>query len=289
MAKTDDLHRPKTGRLPPAPPASPALPAGPTGIDAYRPAEMAERVEAAGVAKTRLPLLSLAMLGVLAGAFIAFGAMFYTVVTTGAGDGFGPVRLLGGMAFALGLILVVIGGAELFTGNALIVMAWVDRKVGTAALLRNWGVVLAANLVGALAMVAMAVAADLHGLGGGAVGRTAARIAEAKVQLSPLVAFARAVLCNALVCLAVWLTFAARDVAGKIFAILWPVAAFVALGFEHSIANMYLIPAGWAAGGAVTLPGALSNLLVVTAGNVVGGAGGVAFAYRTIYPGRPAA
>lgn len=255
----------------------------PTGLDAYRPAEIAARVEAAGVTKARLPLRSLAMLGALAGAFIAFGAMFYTVVMTGAGDAFGPTRLLGGAAFSLGLILVVIGGAELFTGNALIVMAWVDRKVTTGEIARNWAVVFAANLAGALGMAAFAHAADLGGLGGGAVGRTAARIAEAKVALDPMVAFARAVLCNALVCLAVWLTFAAREVSGKILAILWPITAFVALGFEHSIANMYLIPAGWLAGGAVTWAGFVENIAIVTAGNVVGGAGGVAISYWTIY------
>jgi formate/nitrite transporter len=275
----------KPAKPPAAPPVPPAAvpPLGPTGIEAYRPAEMAERVEAAGVAKARLPVRSLAMLGALAGAFIAFGAMFFTGVTTGAGDGFGPVRLLGGAAFSLGLILVVIGGAELFTGNALIVMAWVDRKVSTSALLRNWGVVFVANLAGALAMVALAQAADFSALAGGGVGRTAAKIAEAKVALDPLTAFARAILCNALVCLAVWLTFAARDVAGKILAILWPITAFVALGFEHSIANMYLIPAGWLAGGAVTFAGFAENIAVVTLGNIVGGAGGVALSYWAIY------
>ena len=282
------MDKPAPPPLPSGPlPAGP-LPAGPTGIDAYRPAEMAERVEAAGVAKTRLALRPLAMLGALAGAFIAFGAMFFTLVTTGAGDAFGPVRLLGGAAFSLGLILVVIGGAELFTGNALIVMAWVDRKVTTAALLRNWAIVLPANLAGALGIVVLAWFADFHGLGGGSVGRSAARIAEAKAALDPVTAFARAILCNALVCLAVWLTFAARDVGGKILAILWPITGFVALGFEHSIANMYLLPAGWLAGGAVTVSAMVTNLMVVTLGNVVGGAGGVALAYWAIYLDRDA-
>lgn len=266
---------------PPSDPAPP--PPNPTGLDAYKPAEMARRVEEAGVAKARLSVRRLAMLGMLAGAFIAFGAMFFTLVTTGAGDSFGPVRLLGGAAFSLGLILVVIGGAELFTGNALIVMAWVDGKVGLGDLLRNWAIVFVANLAGALAMVALAWAAGLGDLGGGAVGRNAAKIAEAKLALSPLAAFARAILCNALVCLAVWLTFAAREVSGKILAILWPITAFVALGFEHSIANMYLIPAGWAFGGAIDLGGFAENLVVVTLGNVIGGAGGVAASYWAIY------
>jgi formate/nitrite transporter len=264
-------------------PSDPAPPPNPTGLDAYKPAEMARRVEEAGVAKARLSVRRLAMLGMLAGAFIAFGAMFFTLVTTGAGDGFGPVRLLGGAAFSLGLILVVIGGAELFTGNALIVMAWVDGKVGLGALLRNWGIVFVANFAGALAMVALAWAAGLGDLGGGAVGRNAAKIAEAKLALSPPAAFARAILCNALVCLAVWLTFAAREVSGKILAILWPITAFVALGFEHSIANMYLIPAGWAFGGAISLGGFAENLAIVTLGNVIGGAGGVAASYWAIY------
>lgn len=217
------------------------------------------------------------MLAVLAGAFIAFGAVFYTMVITGTDPGYGPAKLLGGVAFSLGLILVIVGGAELFTGNALIVMAWEDGLVSTGALLRNWGVVYAGNLAGSLLIVVLVSAS---GLLAGSMGETAARIAETKFALAPVEAFSRAILCNALVCLAVWLSFAARSAAGKILAIMFPVTAFVTLGFEHCIANMYLIPAGLSAGAAGGIADFASNLAITTAGNIIGGAGGVALAYR---------
>ena len=252
---------------------------GPTGLDAYAPREMAARIGTAGVAKAALPLVPLITLGVLAGAFIAFGGMLYTAVTAGA-DPTGPVRLLGGAAFALGLILVLVGGAELFTGNALMVMAWADGLVGHRALLRNWSVVLLANAAGALALVAMAWAA---GILTGEHAARAARIAEAKLSLTWAEAYWRGVLCNALVCLAVWLSLAARSVTDKVLAVLWPVAGFVALGFEHSVANFYLIPAGLLAGAAGGAGDVAANLVWVILGNVAGGAGGVALAYRLAY------
>jgi formate/nitrite transporter len=255
----------------------------PTGIDAFKPAEMARRVQTAGVAKARLGLVPLTVLGLLAGAFIAFGALFFVIVTTGAGDAFGPTRLLGGVAFSLGLILVVVGGAELFTGNALIVMAWAGSHVTTAELLRNWLIVYVTNFLGALAIVLGVVVAGTLDLASGEVGRNAAQIAEAKVALAPAAAFARAILCNALVCLAVWLTFAAHDATGKILAILWPITAFVAIGFEHSVANMFLLPLGLAAGADVSLPQIGGNLAIVTLGNILGGAGGVAATYWACY------
>ena len=254
-----------------------------TGLDAYRPAEIARRIEAAGTAKTKLGFEPLAMLGALAGAFIGFGAIFYIVIITGAGDGFGPARLLGGVAFSLGLILVIVGGAELFTGNTLIIMARLDGRISTAALTKNWVIVFAANLAGALALVVVIVAAGTLDLAGGAVAQTAAKVAEAKFALSPMAAFARGLLCNALVCLAVWLTFAARDVAGKVLAILWPITAFVALGFEHSVANMFLLPLGLAAGAEGDIWSVVKNLVPVTLGNIAGGAGGVAGAYWACY------
>jgi formate/nitrite transporter len=255
----------------------------PTGIDAFRPAEMARRVQTTGVAKARLEIVPLAVLGSLAGAFIAFGALLFIVVTTGAGDAFGPIRLLGGLAFSLGLILVVVGGAELFTGNALIVMAWAGSLVTTRQLLRNWLIVYVTNFLGALAIVFAVIAAGTLDLASGEVGRHAAQIAEAKVALSPIAALARAILCNALVCLAVWLTFAAQDATGKILAILWPITAFVALGFEHSVANMFLLPLGVAAGADVSALQIAKNLAIVTLGNIIGGAGGVAATYWACY------
>ncbi len=252
----------------------------PTGIDAYRPAEIAHRIEEAARAKASLPTVPLLALGLLAGAFIAFGALFSIAVLTGADAGHGPTRLLAGLAFSLGLILVIIGGAELFTGNALLVMAWVDGRVGGRAISRNWIIVYFANFAGALGMV---VLAHLAGLTQGEFGRTAARMATAKLALGPVELLARAVLCNALVCLAVWLSFAARDVAGKVFAIVWPISAFVALGFEHSIANMFVLPFGILAGAAGGIGDIAVNLAFVTVGNVVGGAGGVALSYWAAY------
>lgn len=256
----------------------------PTGLDAYRPVEIAKRIETAGVAKTQLPLLSLGTLGCLAGAFISFGAMFFLLVLAGADAGYGPVRMLAGVAFSLGLVLVVVGGAELFTGNALIVMAWVDGLVGLRALLRNWALVYVANFAGALGMVALAWAAGLHRA---PMGQVAARIAAAKFQLPVLELLGRGVLCNALVCLAVWLSFAARDVPGKVLAIVFPISAFVALGLEHSIANMFLLPFGMLAGAAGGVGDVAWNLLWVSLANMVGGAGGVAITYWAAYrPGR---
>jgi len=251
--------------------------------DAHKPAQIAALIETAGVAKAALPLPQMFVLALLAGAFIGFGGAAYTMVMTGADPASGPARLLGGAVFSLGLILVVVGGAELFTGNALMVMAAVERRIAIGALLRNWGVVYAGNLIGA---AGLAAAFGLSGLLDGPMGETAARIAAAKAALGPVEAFVRGALCNAMVCLAVWLTFAARSAEGKILAILWPIAGFVLLGLEHSVANMFLLPQGWFAGGDLSAAGALANLFWVTLGNIIGGAGGVALAYRFAYLGR---
>lgn len=252
-------------------------------FDAYKPAQIAQLIEAAGVAKARLPVGQMGVLALLAGAFIGFGAAAFLMVMTGADAAFGPARLLGGMVFSLGLILVIVGGAELFTGNALMIMAAVDRKITTGALLRNWSVVFIGNFLGASGL---ALAFWLSGMATGTgFGATAAKVAEAKVALSPLAMLVRGALCNALVCLAVWLTFSARDTTGKILAILWPITAFVLLGLEHSIANMFLIPLGILAGGDASWGAAAVNLTLVTLGNIAGGAGGVALAYRYAYLG----
>lgn len=252
----------------------------PTGLDAYKASEIVGLVEAAGVSKARLPLIQMFTLAVLAGAFIALGAVAYTMVMTGVDPAYGPARFLGGLVFSLGLILVIIGGAELFTGNALMVMAAVDRRISLGELMRSWTIVYLGNFAGALAL---ALAVHLSGILHGPVGETAARIAAAKEALPWDQAFMRGVLCNMLVCLAVWLTLAARTVSGKILAIIWPISGFVLLGFEHSVANMYLIPQGMFAGAPVSIAAFLFNLLVVSAGNIVGGAGGVALAYRLAY------
>jgi len=257
------------------------LVANATGVDAYAPAEVAGRVEAAGMVKAALPADKLLVLAILAGAFIGFGAAFYTVAVSDPGLGFGPTRLLGGLAFSLGLVLVVVAGAELFTGNALIVMAWADRRVTTGALARNWVLSFVGNAAGA---VGLAVAVWLTGLlVAGPAHDTAVRIAEAKMALPFVEAFVRGILCNVLVCLAVWLCFAARSVTDKILAIVFPITAFVALGFEHSIANLYLLPVGLLAGAEGGVAGLVGNLVPVTLGNIVGGAGGVAAVYWVIY------
>jgi len=253
-------------------------------IDAYTPAKMAELVENIGVKKAALPAVPTLMLGILAGVFIAFGAMFYTLVITNQYMGLGSARLVGGIAFSLGLILVVVGGAELFTGNNLIVMAWADRKITTTRLLRNWGLVYIANLSGAVGAAALMFWSGTLSFGDGAVAETALEIAIAKVNINPLQAFIRGILCNVLVCLAIWLCFAAHDVAGKILAIIFPISAFVALGFEHSVANMYFIPLGMLiSGGEISVTGFLSNLIPVTLGNIVGGGLFVAIVYWSIY------
>jgi formate/nitrite transporter len=192
--------------------------------------------------------------------------------------------MLGGIAFSLGLVLVVIAGAELFTGNALIVMAWVDGRIGFFELARNWSVVYAANFLGAVGAAALASLAGALDLGGGKVAATAAEIALTKVAIGWGEAFFRGILCNALVCLAVWLAYAAREVTGKILAVLFPISAFVALGFEHSVANMYFIALGIIETvPGVTMAGLASNLVPVTAGNIVGGGVFVALAYWVCY------
>jgi len=261
----------------------------PHPLDVVPPAEIARLVEEVGVRKAGLGFVQTLTLAILAGAFIAFGAMFFTMTVTGSTLGFGPTRLLGGAAFSLGLILVIIGGAELFTGNSLIVMAWADRRITTAQLLRNWAIVYCGNLIGAVGMAVLVHLSGIMGLGDDAVGKTAIAIAAAKLALNPLQALIRGVLCNMLVCLAVWMCFAAHNVSGKALVILFPITAFVALGLEHSVANMYLIPIGMLHAG--TFDGATfaSNLAVVTAGNIIGGGGLVALVYWLVYLRTPAA
>jgi formate/nitrite transporter len=239
-----------------------------------------------GVAKATRDVASTFVLAVLAGAFIALGSLFYAVVVTGSELGFGPTRLLGGLAFSLGLILVIVAGAELFTGNNLIAMAWASRLVSTGAVLKNWLVVYCGNLVGALGTLILAWIGKVHELGGGKVGVTLAEIGARKAGLEPLQMFGLAVLCNGLVCLAVWLSFAGRSVMDRILAIVFPVTAFVVLGFEHSIANMLFLPYAMALDGfenASLLRGGAVNLLVVTGGNIIGGTVLVAGVYWLAY------
>lgn len=261
------------------------------GFDAYAPKEIAERVENVGVTKARLPLPQQIVLGVLAGGFIGLGAFYFTLVTSDATLSFAAGRVLGGIAFSLGLILVVVAGAELFTGNNLLIIAWASARITTAELLRNWLVIYLANLAGALGLVLLVYLSGQWQVNGNAIGINAVKIAAAKAALSFWPAFFKGILCNILVCLAVWIALAGRSVADKILAIVFPISAFVAAGLEHSVANMYFIPLGIllqdrlgpAGLEAVGWHGLVNNLLPVTLGNIVGGAAMVALVYRFVY------
>ena len=259
-------------------------------LDAYAPAQIAMRVREVGVTKATMPVLTMFSLAVLAGAFIALGALFYTItMTTGKGVAvpFGLHRLAGGVTFSLGLVLVVVGGAELFTGNNLIAMAWASGRVTTQQIMRNWGWVYLGNLAGAVGTAALVWLAGIQNMGDGSVGETMIQIARSKISLDPVSTIARGVLCNVLVCLAVWLCMGARSVTDKIFAILFPITGFVACGFEHSVANMYFLPMGVALAAGTSAPlsavDAISNLALVTIGNIFGGTVLVALVYWTVY------
>lgn len=253
--------------------------------DAYHPSQIARRVEDWGAAKKNIDTLTLVVLSVLAGAFISLGALFFTVVITKATFGLGVSRWLGGLSFCLGLILVVIGGAELFTGNNLLAMAWASRLVSTRDLLRNWFFSYLGNVIGCLGTVLLVVWAGTANMGGGAVGEAALQIARAKADLSWGEAFARGILCNALVCLAVWLAMGGHSVTDKILAVLFPISAFVAIGFEHSVANWFMLPYGLALDtqGIVSVAGVGRNLVAVSLGNIAGGTLMVAGVYWLAY------
>jgi formate/nitrite transporter len=269
---------------------------------------VARRVEKIGASKAEQDPWTTLALAFLAGAFIALGSQFYTVAVHDSPFGVGLTQLIGGMAFCLGLALVIVAGAELFTGNTLIVMAYVQNKISGRQLLRNWGLVYAGNFLGALAMVFLIYASGQYSLNHGLVGAQALLIAHGKAGLSFSAAFSRGILCNLLVALAVWLSLAGRNVVDKIAALLLPITAFVASGFEHSVANMYFIPMGLllkghadlmvlaarAAGGPLnpallSLTGLFRNLIPVTLGNVIGGAVLVGLTYWFVYLRPPGA
>jgi formate transporter len=268
-------------------------------VDDYTPVQVARRVETAGINKGTQNILTTVLLGMLAGVFIGMGAMLYTLVTTDTGLGFGLTRLLGGISFCLGLVLVVVAGAELFTGNSLVVMSWMSGQTSFKQLLRNWSTVYFANLVGALSLAVLIFYSHQWTFNNYGVGANALLIANSKVNLSFTVALTRGILCNVLVCLAVWLSFGARTITGKIMAIIFPITAFVVAGFEHSIANMYFIPMGIlmanqpavleASGLTVdsisnlTWTGFIGNLIPVTIGNIIGGGILIAAVYWIAY------
>jgi formate transporter len=279
-----------------------------SSIDALLPAEIARKAEYTGAQKVRADPITLFTLAVLAGAFIALGAMFATTVFAGAAGGmpYGVGRLLAGVVFCLGLILVIAGGAELFTGNALMVMAWVAGKVRLGEMLGVWGIIYIGNFVGAIGTAGLVYLSGQPSNGAGAVAAVALKIAADKTHLPFDQALFLGILCNVLVCLAVWLAIGARTIADKVLAVLFPISAFVAAGFEHSVANMYFVPLGlflksgapatlWAQIGAspsdypgLTWPDFLVSLIPVTVGNVIGGGILVGGVYWFIYS-RPSA
>jgi formate transporter len=295
-------------------PAAPQSPQ-PVMFDAIMPPVMAVRAEESGVKRADLDPLTLLVLAVLGGAFVAFGAVFATTVTAGsaaitstdggatlsAGLPYGIARLLTGLAFCLGLVLVVVGGAELFTGNVLIVIAWASRKVTTGAVLQNWTLAFVGNFIGAIATAALVFFSTQYTFGNGSVGLVALNIAHAKTSLAFFPALTLAILCNTLVCLAVWMCYGARTNVDRLVAIVPPIAGFAAAGFEHSIANIYFIPLGlfikagapdsfWASIGKspadfpnLTWANFVANLVPVTIGNIIGGAVLVAAVYWFIY------
>jgi formate transporter len=271
-------------------------------FDELLPAEMATKAQQIGIKKAHLDFLSTLALAVLAGAFIALGCIFFTISQTGTGIPWGIGRVIGGFTFSLGLILVIVGGAELFTGNNLIIMAWASRQLSTWRVLRNWGIVYIGNLFGAIATAVFVFWSQHYEMNHGAVGVTALNIGLAKVNLGFTQAIILGILCNAMVCMAVWLTYSARTTFGRIAAIIFPISGFVAAGFEHCVANMYFIPyaifikcgasaAFWQNIGTTAAayeklswgPFFLNNLLPVTIGNMIGGVIFVALVYWVIY------
>lgn len=272
-------------------------------IDSLLPTEMAQKAEDVGLNKANLDFWTLFALSVLAGAFIGLGAIFATTVSTGGGAlPYGVNRLLTGLTFCLGLILVIVGGAELFTGNTLIIMGFMSGKVPFIKLLRNWGIVYLGNLVGSVLTALTMFLTKQFTFASGAIGLNVLNIAESKCKLGFVQAIMLGLICNALVCLAVWLTFSAGTTTDKILAIIFPISAFVAAGTEHSVANMYFIPIGLMVknfGGAAFLENIgktaldfpnltlgkffLDNLLPVTIGNIIGGAVMVGLIYWFVY------
>lgn len=274
-------------------------------IEALAPPEMASFAVNTGISKAQMGLLKTAMLAVLAGAFIAFGAIFSTVTSTGSSLTFGLTGLLSGLTFCLGLILVVVGGAELFTGNNLMIMGWASRKISTSLVLRNWIIVYFGNMLGAFSIVLIIWLSGHPSSGNGAVGERMVQIAASKCSYTAMQAFMLGILCNILVCLAIWLCYSSRTVQGKILSIVFPITAFVAAGFEHSVANMYFIPMGlivkeWSNPEVLGFLSTKSeifndltwsnfifkNLLPVSLGNIVGGTLFVGIAYWFIYSGK---
>jgi formate transporter len=263
-------------------------------LQAYSPAEIKQAVEKVGVKKANLPFLASFMLAIVAGGGVGFGALYYTIVASDPTLSFATVRVLGGFVFTLGLALVLVGGAELFTGNNLIIMAWASRNVSTLTMLRNWVIVWFGNLVGALGLIVLVYFSHHLDMNDGRIGLSVLNTAAGKIRPDFVTLFFKGVLCNVLVCAAVWLAYAGRSVTDKLLAVMLPVSAFIAAGFEHCVANMYFLPLAWLLvqtghapanfdASLITMSGIVHNLVPVTLGNIVGGAGFVGATYWAIY------
>jgi formate/nitrite transporter len=262
------------------------------GFDVFSPKEIAARVETIGVAKARLPLIPMLMLSVLAGAFIGLGALYFVIVKSDPSLGFAAKQVLGGVAFSLGLILVIVAGAELFTGNNLLAMAWADGKISTLELLKNWAIVSVGNFIGAIGLALLVFLSHHPEMNNSRIAYEYLGIAAVKVAMPFWTAFFKGILCNVLVCMAVWMALAGRSTIDKAVAIVFPVSAFVAAGFEHSIANMYFIPLAMLLqnfdnigvnADTITWVGFFGNLVPVILGNIVGGSVLVGLVYYLIY------
>jgi formate/nitrite transporter len=263
-------------------------------LQAYSPAEIKEAVEKVGVKKANLPFLASFMLAIVAGGGVGFGALYYTIVASDAELSFATVRVVGGLVFSLGLALVLVGGAELFTGNNLIVMAWASGKVSTGTMLRNWTIVYFGNLIGSLGLIVLVFFSHHLDMNDGRIGLSVLSTAAGKIRPDMVTLFFKGILCNVLVCAAVWLAYAGRSVTDKIVAVILPVSAFIAAGFEHCVANMYFLPLAWLLiqtghvpanfdASPITMSVIIHNLVPVTLGNIVGGAGFVGAVYWAIY------
>ena len=256
---------------------------------AMTPASMELKNERVAATKAKTDVVSALVLSVMAGAFISMGATFMLVVKSDAALPFAATQLLGGFAFTLGLFLILAAGAELFTGNCLMVMGPLAGRFSWRRLLASWALVLFGNLVGSVLAAGLVLAAGVASANGGAVGEAAITVAEGKAALDWGVAFARAILCNMLVCLAVWVGHAATSVTDKFFSALLPVMAFMAAGFEHCVANMFFLPyalmlqATGTCAGSVEIDGVVSNLTAATLGNLVGGVVLVGVSYWFVY------
>ena len=263
---------------------------------ALAPAQIETKAEAIGVGKTQIETPRLVALSILAGLFIGSGALFMTLVKSDSSLSFATSSVLGGLCFSLGLIAVIVAGAELFTGNSLMVMALFSKKIGVGAMLKNWVIVWLGNLVGSLILVCVVACAGTATLNGGAFGQAMMTVAAGKINLAWGTIFFRAIGCNFLVCLAVWMGFGGKSVIDKIFTTIFPVMAFVALGFEHCVANMFFLPMGVVAKDVLGIAytgsadlanlnwgGVFYNISAATLGNIVGGAVFIGLLYWIAY------